>query len=175
MAELELNSTPDGYVTVNKVNTLNDSIKGVSKAAKQANNAIKALTEALKVNPEDLKKALIMGALKDAAEGKEVTYEGNVWKDILELVEGLQKENEGLKKENEKLTSDNRNCTRRLRELNHAISTVEYELMFVKLPEMAMFPGKGWVSKRDANEAIASILKDCRDVIDKAYAALKYV
>ena len=175
MAQEEFNSTLDGYVTVNKVNTLNDSIKGVSKAAKQANNAIKALTEVLKVNPEDLKKALIMGALKDAAEGKEVTYEGNVWKDILELVEGLQKENEGLKKENEKLTSDNGDYIHRLLKQEHAISYAQINLMFPLYPERAMFPGKGWVSKRDANEAIASILKDYRDVIDKAYAALKNV
>lgn len=165
MAQEGFINTLDEYATVNKVNTLNDSIKGAAKTAKQASTALKALTEVLKVNPEDLKKALIMGALKDAAEGKEVTYEGNFYKDLLELVEGLQKENERLKQEQ---ASDQTV----IKDLRYRIEKAEEHLVLRHGVHIDLFKGNGWVSKRKANDAIMDISNIYEDIISDAWRAL---
>ena len=156
--------------SLNVVTDLNDSMKEVSKSATVTSNTLKALTEVLKVDPEKLKEALIMGALKDAAEGNEVTYEGNIWKDILELVERLMKERDEARNSCRLVEKKAKNLSRTNCEKYEKIKKAKMALNWdVVVPT---FLGRGWCSKQDANDALLQVCESYNKIIADTYSVL---
>lgn len=158
------------YEVKNVVADLNDSMKEVSKAATVTSNTLKALTEVLKVDPEKLKEALIMGALKDAAEGKEVTYEGNICKDVLELVERLMKERDEARNNCRLFEKEAENLSKMNCEKYEKIRKAKMTLNWSAI--IPIFLGRGWVSKQEANEALTRVSDDYCKIISDAYSVL---
>lgn len=158
------------HAVTSVVTDLTSSIKEASKTATNASNTLKALTEVLNVDPEKLKEALIMGALKDAAEGKEITYEGDFYKDLLGMVEKLVVDNKQLKKDVKMAEKREDKAWESLRQSNEKIYKAKKALEWPIT--ISMFFGGGRVSKREANEALLNVQNQYNKVIASTYDAL---
>jgi hypothetical protein len=158
-----------GYETRSVVDDLNDSLQKMGKAAQSATNTINALMEVLDVDPMKMKKVLLYNALKDLADGKEPVYEGNLYKDLFEMIQKLEMENEDL---NIHVKSLDESCDKYLcAESNHQGKIYKAKNALnrgVILPHV----GKGLYSGASVNQMLLKTYDAYNEVINDALKAL---